>query len=436
MIAWIRRFLLLLVGVTLPLQAVAVQIAGIHMTAFKAATAVLLVLGALHFAVGGRPTRDPKLPWIAFFAVTYLLSSVQGFLRGVPISELVPVGVTQYAILLYYALIGFVILSRVDLVVLLSGQVIGSVVTSLPVVLGTQQATPVFERYEGLSGQANLLGLEMTIALPVAIALFIVSRSFVARAALVVAGVIAGGGLLFSLSRTAFVAALSMWGFWIYRTGRLDTIRYGVLAIPVLIMVLLMAPTSVVDRFNTLIDPQERATDQSIQGRFTNLEWGLKAFASNPIIGVGRLSYQAWAWSQPGGREVHSKMHSGHLRIALEQGIVGLIPYVMILLLSWRQYTRAWRMARSRDFRGDPLLSQLGTYALLLQVALFGILVEGLASMIVVKKSVWLVLALSPVVQRLVVQRVEELRDQQETVEETHGAETPLLSPLPGSSRA
>lgn len=424
MIEFLKRFLLFLVGFTLPLQGVAVGALGLHMTAFKASTALLLALGSLYFAMGVRRRRtvvDRKIPWVVLLGVAFLIAAVNGSIQGVEKSVLVADTVTRSALLLYYLGIGYVVFTRTDLTALLWGLVIGGATTAVPAALGPEP-TSQLERSQGLAGQSNVLGYDMCVVLPVVLALFIVSRSRIAKMALLGAGALTLGGLLLSLSRTAFVAGLSMGGFWTYRFRRVGSLKYALLAIPLLVVVVLMAPQAVTDRFNTMIDPSERARDESIQGRLTNLEWGTRAFFSSPIVGLGRFTYADWVREQGGPLSV-GQIHTGHLRVAADQGLMGFIPYVVILVLSWLQYDKAWRLVRARRFLRDPFLMEMGMFALVLQMALFGTLVAGLTTHTEMFKTAWLVLALSPVVLNLVAQRVNELQAEQ-TAEE--GEESPL----------
>lgn len=404
----VSRFFLFVVGFTLPLQAFSLVDIGFRMTPFKLATAILLAMGALGAATGAPRARDNKLPWIFAFLVAFGVSVVQGALRGVPIPPLIQVSVTYSALLAYYVLIGYVVRKREDMVALLAGLVVGGVTSALPAVLGLQEARTA-GRYAGLSGQENLFGIDMTVVIAVGLAFLVTTRSFLRRGLVMGALVIAMGGVFLSLSRTAFVAGLGMWSFWTYRTGRLDTIRYAVPAVLVLVLAVLMAPDTFSERIDTMIDPAKRAQDGAIQGRLEGFELGARAFVQSPLIGVGQLNYIPWARSQPDGRYVGHVIHNAYLAIAAEQGLFSLIPYLMILFLSWRHYTLAWRLARSRRALRDPWLTELSSYALFLQVALVGIIISGMTAHAQRSKTGWMLMALSPIVYNWVQVRLQEL---------------------------
>jgi O-antigen ligase len=201
-----------------------------------------------------------------------------------------------------------------------------------------------------------------------------------------------------------------MWGFWVFRSRRADTAKYVIPAAALLVGILLLAPATVGERVATMTDSRQRAQQGSIQVRLVQYEFALKAFASSPLIGVGALNFKHWAQQQPGGRGIHHNVHNAYLGILAEQGLAGFVPYMMLLVLSWKQYSQAWRAARARRAFRDPELALLGTYALFLQIALLGSAVSGLAIIMQNSKIAWLLMALSPVVRNLVFQHIDLIK--------------------------
>lgn len=411
MIQRLRQILLFAVGFSLPLAGFSLfNIGPFGMTPFKLITAGLFVLAAIELTLAGRRrVRDRATVWVLFFAVAVAVSVFQGFVRGVPPGKLTAEATTYVSIVLFYFLVSFVIAETPSLKILLWGLVIGGATTALPAVLGFQQAG-TGGRFTGLSGQENLLGADMAAVIPIAAALLFTARSRVVRLVLVGLLLVATAGLLASLSRTAFVAGIGMWGLWVVRSGRIDTIRYVIPAAMFGAALVLLAPEAAVDRVESFTNPQRRMADGSIQSRVHQIEFSFKAIASSPLIGVGMLNFPLWAQGQPGGRVIGHVVHNSYLGVLVAQGLLGFIPYVMILLMAWIQYGEAWRGARRGRKLRDPRLAELGTYALLLQIALFGGMVEGLAGIMQKSKTMWLIIALSPVVRHLVAQRFEELQ--------------------------
>jgi O-antigen ligase len=139
---------------------------------------------------------------------------------------------------------------------------------------------------------------------------------------------------------------------------------------------------------------------------------------------VGLNGYVNWA--SENGEVVHA-IHNAYLQVFAENGLMGLVPFMTIVLLAWRHLIRAWRAARRFRHKRDPELHILEMRAVLLEVAFVGALVMGLAQPTNRHKALWLLFVLSTVLVSLVRARVNELVPSLER-------EEPLWSaPLPGA---
>jgi O-antigen ligase len=181
----------------------------------------------------------------------------------------------------------------------------------------------------------------------------------------------------------------------------------------VAIMIYFVLPERAVMRINSMVDPAERAEDQSIQSRFDMLTWTGRAFMQSPIVGVGLVRYVPWIQSQPGGAMYKNSIHSGFLGILVHQGLLGLLPFLALLFTTWTDYSAAQRMARARRARGDPALAEIGAYALFLQIALLGCIVGALTHPMATSKGWWIVMGLSAVVAGLARARSAQLESEQ-----------------------
>jgi O-antigen ligase len=406
----VQRTLLFCIGVSLPIQAYAVDLAGFAATPTKLVTACLLVLALLQFVLTRRsPRRDRKTLPVLIFMTSFGISSVVAFLAGAPLSAVLTVFSTFVGLVLYYFLLAYVVRTRDDLVLLLWAIALGGAITALPAALGLDAGLRAEQRAEGLSGQSNVLGYDLTVCLALAAAVYFGVRSpwrkLLAGAAVAFSGI----GILLSLSRSAYVAATAMWGLWMYRSGRIDSLKYALPAVAALLLVLLFSPSAVEDRVGTMLDPGRRAADGSIQSRFVQLEWASRAFLSNPAVGVGTVTFRLWAMKQPGGRQVDHDIHSAYLHVAATQGLAGLVPFILVAVLSWGDYGRAIRAVRARSRLRDPALNELGTYAIFLQIAFCGALVGGFFHPTQNSKTLWLTFALSTVILSLVRERAHAL---------------------------
>jgi O-antigen ligase len=410
----LQRAVLFAVGFSLPLQGLHLRFLGLSMTATKLVALVLLLLGGLQIASGvGRRPADRRTLWLAFFLFSYALSSIVGLVRGIPWAGLIAESSSLFALVLYYFLLTYVVRTRDDLVLLLWAVLLGGAMTALPAVLGQETGNALeaegSARFKGLSGQANIFGRDMVVCIAGAAALYLNTRSTSRKLMLLGAGSLVTAGLVMSLSRAALVAAGAMWGLWLVRFRRFGGVKYIVPALLLTLAALVFMPDSVRQRIETITDPSKRAEEGSAEGRLELSLWALRAFKSNPIYGVGNLYFVEWAQRQPGGRGIVHVVHNGYLEVASAQGLLGFVPWMMILALAWGDYSRAFRLAGARRRRGDPRLQELGNIAVFLQIALFGTLVIGLAHPLTKAKTLWTLLALSPVVLALVRKRVAEI---------------------------
>jgi O-antigen ligase len=412
----IRRLLLAVVSFSMPLSAFTLLDLGYKMTPFKLASGGLILVCAVQAATTGwRARRDSKAIWVASFFVMFCLSVVISVLKGLPAGFLLNKASTIISLVLYYFVVNYATRTREDLLLVLWSFVLGSAVTALPAALGLESADTVVaagERFRGLSGQVNILGFDMMMAVPIALGLFLSVRSGPRKIVLAASGLMILMGMLLSLSRTALVSAAGMWVLGMYRFRRIDSLRYLLPALALGVGVVALAPESVTQRIMSMTDPVERARDQSVQSRLEQFEYSLRAFASSPVIGVGFLGFSHWLSSQPGMPDEEHVIHNAYLRLGAEQGLVGLGLYLAILGGAWMQLTRTWRVARLRRRLSDPALTELGRLAMFLQFSLFGSIVAGAFTHAQRFKTAWMVIALATVVHGLARDRVRELESQ------------------------
>ncbi len=406
----IRKLLLFAAGFTLPLAAFSLfNIGPFGMSPFKLATILLLIVAAVEFTLSQkRRPSDQTSVWVMAYGLAIVISVFQGFVQGVPAARLINETTTYGSILLFYFLVAFVVDDISILRTLLWGLVLGGVTTSTAAITGLGGVGGSGRAY-GLSGHANVLGIDMAIVAPIAIGLGLGTSSRAKRAILFAAAAISIGGLLRSLSRSALLAGGAMWGFWMLRSGRIDSIRYVIPAVLLGIGALFFAPTEVVERLQTVTDARQRSADGSIGARMVQYEFSVRAFASNPVTGVGLLNFTLWSHKQPGGQVIHHVVHSSYMSILAEMGLLGFIPYMIILLTTWMQYGQAYRTARRRRRLRDPTLTELAALALFLQMALFGSMTMGATSIMQKSKTMWLIIALAPIVRHFTLARVQEL---------------------------
>lgn len=411
-----RRLSLFLVGFSLPMQGYSLLNFSFGMTPFKIATAILLVVGLAQFAISSRRfPRDRKRGWVIAYLISFLIACVAGVLAGSSFAEVLIVASTNVSLVLYYFLIGYVVVSRRDLVLLLWSLLLGGAVTAAPAFLGLQQGADLGygERYTGLAGQENLLGFDMAVCLGVGAALLFSTRSWLRRGLAIGLSISCTTGLLLSLSRSAFVSFAGMSAFWFLRAGLARSAKYIVPVGALVLGLALFAPESVVERSTSMLSSGQRAEDGSIQSRLGQYNFALRAIASSPLVGLGVLRFIPWVNQQhEQGSRFHYEVHNAYLGVAVEQGLLGMFLYVGILVLTWSDYSRCIREVRSRQRLRDPSLAEYYHLATFLQIALLGALIGGMFHMAQKSKTIWLLLAISPVLLSLCRARILELEPQ------------------------
>jgi putative inorganic carbon (HCO3(-)) transporter len=411
----IQRAILLAVGITLPMEAVSVQIANIPLSAAKMATALLLILVAMQFALTTKRNlpRDRAYIPLAVFAASVAISAVIGMASGVPLRSVLLMMTRYLALVVFYVMLVYVVRTRDDLVLVVWALVIGGAVCAIPTLLDIRSGRFLTSgaRTVGLAGQANALSYELLICMCAAFALYFTTRSRLRQLLLLGSVALMMLAVIGSLSRSAFLSIAVMWAYWAWRSGRsVERLKYVLPGAAAAILLFLVLPQPVHDRIRTMVDPAERSEDGSIQSRFQQLQWTGSAVAHSPLVGVGLNNFLNWAQHQPGGHTVRNTIHSGYLDILAEQGLLGFVPWITIILLSWLDYGTATSVARARRNRGDPAMRELWTHALFLRIAMLGCMIGALTHPRSDSKGWWLVMAFSTVAVALVRARDRELR--------------------------
>lgn len=213
---------------------------------------------------------------------------------------------------------------------------------------------------------------------PLAMALFM--REFVqhkgARMALFVAVLIIGTGVLFTFSRGAFVAMVTVTAFYVWHYKRL---RAGLMVLTVAVIGVALAPDAVRDRLMTGLDGGSvteqfdarygQGADELTAGRvyiWTNLA---PEVVRSPLIGRGM---ESGMWSQfiKDGNLINNP-HSLYLRLLMDLGIVGAMCMLFFYRYVWKLFRRM-----SNDSRLEPAMRG---YFLGAAAGMLGMLASGVA---------------------------------------------------------
>jgi hypothetical protein len=156
-------------------------------------------------------------------------------------------------------------------------------------------------------------------------------------------------GLLFSLhplffaySRGAYLAALVV-------LGVLGVVRSRLLLVPLVALVFtwqVVLPDSVVERI-TMTETAEGRLESSAAERVVLWEHAKELFANNPIFGIG---FNGFELSRRG--EELRDTHNFYLKVACEQGVIGLLLLAAVLLRALWTGWRLYLTGRSDFHRG------------------------------------------------------------------------------------
>lgn len=216
-------------------------------------------------------------------------------------------------------------------------------------------------RLAGPIGEKNRYGQIMAMLAPIALFQLLATRSLRGR-------LLCGGALLLiligiaaSLSRGAAVGLAAVLVLALF-TGQLR-IRHLAAILPAMFVAALVVPeyaariatikgsTAV---FGGSAARRTRKVDSSVRGRATEMAAAMLMFSDHPVLGVGpgmyhhhyrRYAQRAGGKIEHGGRQAHSL----YLGLAAEHGLLGLLTFGGILLVSLRDLVRARRYWTVRD---------------------------------------------------------------------------------------
>lgn len=415
----LRRLVLItlfLVGFTLPLETMTegLTVGAFGYTPNKILTAMLLGLAICERLFSGyRMVSNPKTLWIAAFYVSLAIASIHAAVKGCPTIELLVPWTRYLSVLFFYFLLCLVVRTRGNLDVFMWGLVGGGVIAAASAFFVEPAMHGDIERRSGIGGNANQAAANLLMALPMAYVLLVKTRSWLQRVVLVGSAAALLAGAFATASRSAFLGMIAMAGVWWFRFRGVQNFRYAIVVLVFLIGAVIFAPTGYLTRIQSLGqlkgDAPVNPRTESIEGRaFTYLLAG-RAFLSNPILGVGARQFRPWV------REHHPEVgwsnvvHNAILEVAVDQGLIGVIPYLAILILTWRDFSRAQRAAKRWRGQTDSELTALYLRAVFIQIGFLMILVVVQFHPGAYWKGMWAMFALSTVVLGLVRRRIREL---------------------------
>lgn len=161
--------------------------------------------------------------------------------------------------------------------------------------------------------------------------------------------------LFFAYSRGAYLATLVA----IFVLGLL---RARILLIALVVLAItwqFVLPTTVVERI-TMTQTSSGQLEDSAAHRLVLWQYAEKAFKDNPLFGIG---FNTFGLTVPEGELTDT--HNYYLKIAAEQGLIGLVVLSLILMRALWSGWRLFRTARSDFHRGLGLGFVASTVAMM-----------------------------------------------------------------------
>lgn len=149
---------------------------------------------------------------------------------------------------------------------------------------------------------------------------------------------------------------------------------------------------SIISRVETLriLESQESVrTERSLSVRYYYyFELFPELFAKHPLLGVG---FRGFVLNNPQYKQIS---HNTFIEVLTGTGLLGFIPFVFILYLTWRDIRKARDGLTSNN---DGLNLILIRYSNALEMGFISLLVVGLFYSLDINKILWLVITLSSI---------------------------------------
>lgn len=198
---------------------------------------------------------------------------------------------------------------------------------------GLFQPQAVIERITGydapLTANPNDLALMLILILPLSVALFLLHRRPIVRAALLAIIGLEAVAALLTFSRAGFLTLAMLFALYLWKfRGRPERKWVVAVLVPVLVCIPLLIP-SYLERLATITDIESDQTG-SAQERWGDMITAAKLVLQNPIIGSG-VGQNTLALNQARG-SLWKPIHNVYLEYAVDLGILGLVLFLMLLV--------------------------------------------------------------------------------------------------------
>jgi len=341
--------------------------------------------------------KNKKALWIIGFMLASVISILFSDISSTLLSNLIRLFIL---VSLYFVLI-LMIRDINTLKYCLMALIIGGVLSVLsPIVLGFgTDEVPSLERYGGLWGDQNVFAAILLTILPLSLVFFLNERKRLYKLIFGAGFLIILGGFFLTYSRGGFIAFLFLLIITLYKVLKSKhRTKILLVAIPLLIVTSAVFYNTVADNYISRVESlralqknSPEITESSLNKRYIYyFRVAPKLFSENPVFGtgIGGFRYYNTYYDQ--------SSHNTYLEVLTGTGIIGFIPFMMILYLSWRELRKVQYATRHiKD------LSLLYNYSTALELGFLALLIAGLFIALDFSKILWLTVIFSSVMMNI-----------------------------------
>ena len=393
---WVALFIFFLL---VPLENLYVVEAGYQATSTKLVGGylVFLVLISGNFRYLPEVFRNKKSLWIIAFVLASLLSVLFSDISSILISNLVRLFTL---VGLYFVLI-LMIRDITTLKYCFQALIIGAVLSVLsPLVLGFGTAGGSgLERFGGLWGDQNVFAAILLTILPISLVFPLFERNKFYKLIFGTGFLIILGGFFLTYSRGGFIAFLFLSIISLFKVIKSKhRTKILLLAIPLMVLMFTLFYNTIADDYISRVESLRaiqkdgpQLSESSINKRYIYyFKVGPKIFSENPVTGTGIGGFKYF------NTYSNQISHNTYLEVLTGTGIIGFIPFMMILYLSWRELKQVQSASR---YLND--LYPLYYYSTALELGFLALLLAGLFISLDFSKILWLAVIFSSVMMNI-----------------------------------
>lgn len=382
----------------IPLQHLFVLQAGYTATLSKLFGAYLVFLTIIcgSFKYINYPFTNKKVLWILVYGIIALISV--SFSRNTEYS-LNSVVTLWMSIILYFVLVMMIRDLRtltLAVIALLTGAVL-SILS--PLVLGFGRISgSVMDRYGGLWGDQNEFAAILLVLMPLCITFIIMTKRWLCKTLYSLYSLVLFFGFVFTYSRGGFLAFGVMITIAMFKIIRgKNRMKILTVAIPCFIIAFSIFYFTMADKFisrmetlSVLGSRESLRTESSLDMRYYfYFDLAPKLFIEHPFLGVGYRDLQSY-------NIYNTIAHNTYLEVLTGTGLVGFIPFMIILFLTWKDLRFLRKIVPKNETQRN--IKTLGNA---LELGFIAYLLAGCFISIDIDKMLWLCIALSAVLMNL-----------------------------------